>query len=149
MRIENQFLYKAIKTRKMAYISHNLERLVSHLKYMRKVKDLPDQINQCIISRNCDYTTFSRLEHTLEEEKICSALPCLQNTSGRLVQMKEELRMFLVGLIESSLYRYVNGLMVYDKDKWRDVQLPNTNTSNDLSFNPDVTILNMTKMDFK
>lgn len=38
--------------------------------------------------------------------------------------MKEELRMYLVGLVDSTLYRYINGVMIYDKDKWRESELP-------------------------
>lgn len=48
MKMENEFVYKAIKTRKMAYISHNLSKLVAAIKYIQKVKDLPGKINKCI-----------------------------------------------------------------------------------------------------
>lgn len=66
MKMENQFVYKAIKTRKMAYISHNLSKLVTALKYIQKVRDLPQKINKCIEEGKCDYEIFAQLEQTRE-----------------------------------------------------------------------------------
>lgn len=61
MKMENQFVYKAIKTRKMSYISQNLTKLVIILNYIQKVKELPEKINNCISQGKCDYDIFTQL----------------------------------------------------------------------------------------
>jgi hypothetical protein len=56
--------------------------------------------------------------------------------------------MYLIGLVDSTLYRYINGMLIYSRDKWTNSGLT-IESQMEESFNTDITILNITQVDFK